>query len=287
MSWTIPRLYQSRPVVVLGGGVLGRRIAACFVSAKHHVIIRDPSENSRNDALKYIKQNIPTYLDKSRGKEGSYEGVSDLKTAVKDAWLVVEAVPEILSLKEDTFLDLEKHAPKDCILASNSSSYKTSELLAKVTDQAKTRVLNTHFMMPPKQMIVELMTSGHTDKEIFTFMESELRKAGLHPFTANAESTGFIFNRIWAAIKRECLSVIREGVADPKTIDAIWKEQYQSPIGPCELMDEVGLDTVEHIEAHYVKDRGLPDTTLKWLRENYVDPGKLGDKSDKGGLYDK
>lgn len=52
-------------------------------------------------------------------------------------------------------------------------------------------------------------------------------------------------------------------------------------------MDEVGLDTVEHIEAHYVKDRGLPDTTLKWLRENYVEPGKLGDKSDKGGLYDK
>ncbi|KAH0023022.1 NAD(P)-binding protein, partial [Aureobasidium melanogenum] len=187
--------------------------------------------------------------------------------------------------KEDTYRDLEKYAPKDCILASNSSSYKSGDLLGKVTDQTKARVLNTHYMMPPQAVIVELMTSGHTNEAIFPFMESELRKAGLHPYTAKVESSGFIFNRIWAAIKREVLSVIREGVADPKTIDAIWREQYQSPIGPCTLMDSVGLDTVEHIEAHYVKERNLPETTLKWLHDTYVEPGKLGNKSDKGGLY--
>ncbi|KAG9602759.1 NAD(P)-binding protein, partial [Aureobasidium melanogenum] len=285
MSWSIPKDYQSRPVVVLGGGVLGRRIAACFVAAEHHVIIRDPSEKSRNDALEYIKQNMSTYLGLTFGKEGSYEAVEDLETAVKDSWLVFEAVPEVLSIKEDTYRDLEKYAPKDCILASNSSSYKSGDLLGKVTDETKTRVLNTHYMMPPQALIVELMTSGHTNEAIFPFMESELRKAGLHPYTAKIESTGFIFNRIWAAIKREVLSVIREGVADPKTIDAIWKEQYQSLIGPCTLMDSVGLDTVEHIEAHYVKERSLPDTTLKWLHDTYVEPGKLGNKSDKGGLY--
>lgn len=129
------------------------------------------------------------------------------------------------------------------------------------------------------------MTSGHTDEAIFPFLEDELSKAGLHPVTAKKESTGFIFNRIWAAIKREVLAVIEEGVSDPKTIDAIWMEQYQSPVGPCTMMDSVGLDTVEHIEAHYVRDRHLPDTTLNWLRENYVEKGKLGNKSDKGGLY--
>jgi hypothetical protein len=129
------------------------------------------------------------------------------------------------------------------------------------------------------------MTSGSTHEAIFPFLEDELSKAGLHPVSAKKESTGFIFNRIWAAIKREVLAVIAEGVSDPKTVDAIWMEQYQSPVGPCTMMDSVGLDTVEHIETHYVHDRGLSDTTIKWLHSNYIEKGKLGNKTDKGGLY--
>jgi len=80
------------------------------------------------------------------------------------------------------------------------------------------------------------MTSGSTADRIFPLLEEELSKAGLHPVTALKESTGFIFNRIWAAIKREVLAVIQEGVASPETIDSIWKEQYGSPIGPCTMM---------------------------------------------------
>lgn len=80
------------------------------------------------------------------------------------------------------------------------------------------------------------MTSGRTAEAIFPFLEAELITSGLHPVTAKKESTGFIFNRIWAAIKREVLAVVAEGVADPKTIDAIWTEQYQSPVGPCTMM---------------------------------------------------
>ena len=150
MTWQIPKDYKSRPVVVLGGGVLGRRIAACWVAGGFHVIIRDPSEKSRNDAVDYIKQNISTYLALTRSTAGSYEAVEDFQSAVKNSWLVFEAVPEILGLKENTFLDLEKYAPQDCILASNSSSYKSSELLGKVNNATKTRVLNTHYMMPPQ-----------------------------------------------------------------------------------------------------------------------------------------
>lgn len=66
---------------------------------------------------------------------------------MKDAWLVFEAVPEKLGIKVSTFADLEAHAPDDCILASNSSSYKSSELVEKMSDKAKTRVLNTHYMV--------------------------------------------------------------------------------------------------------------------------------------------
>jgi len=86
----------------------------------------------------------------SHRKPGTYETVEDLSSAVKNAWLVFEVVPEVLKIKEDTFAELEKHALSDCILASNSSSYKSGDLVGKLGDQAKRRVLNTHFMMPPE-----------------------------------------------------------------------------------------------------------------------------------------
>ncbi|KAK9319166.1 hypothetical protein V1517DRAFT_333420 [Lipomyces orientalis] len=286
-TWQPPAGWQSRPVCVLGGGVLGRRIAACFVAAGYQVRIRDPSAKSRNDAVQYIKDNISAFTTLSGREPGSYYAVEDLPEAVKNCWLVFEVVPEILTIKEDTFFQLESHAPNDCIFASNSSSYKSGDLLSKVRDETKTRVLNTHYMMPPEAIIVELMTSGHTVPDIFPFLVERHKEAGLHPVVALKESTGFIFNRIWAAIKREVLSVLAEGVATPETIDSIWIEQYVGrKVGPCKMMDSVGLDTVEHIEEHYIKERQLPDYHLNWLRDNYISIGKLGLKSaEKGGLY--
>lgn len=105
------------------------------------MIIRDPSEKSRNDALAYIKSNLGVFTALTERTPGHAEGTEDLAAAVKEAWLVFEAVPEKLELKEDTFAELEKYAPKDCILASNSSSYKSGELIGKLQDETKTRVL--------------------------------------------------------------------------------------------------------------------------------------------------
>ena len=84
-----------------------------------------------------------------------------------------------------------------------------------------------------KAVIVELMTCGHTDPGIFPFLVDRHKEAGLHPIVALKESTGFIFNRIWAAIKREVLAVLAEGVATPTTIDSMWIEQYVGrQVGP-------------------------------------------------------
>lgn len=92
----------------------------------------------------YVKENISTYTNLTQRKPGSCSATEDLASAVKDAWLVVEAVPEKLAIKESTFADLEKYAPADCILASNSSSFKSGELVGRVKDETKKRVLNTH-----------------------------------------------------------------------------------------------------------------------------------------------
>lgn len=80
--------------------------------------------------------------------------------------------------------------------------------------------------MPPESLIVELMTDGRTDPGIFPYLTEQLKIAGLHPITALRESTGFVFNRIWAAIKRESIKVLMEGVSTPSEIDRVFKEQY-------------------------------------------------------------
>lgn len=98
----------------------------------------------------------------------------------------------------------------------------------------------------------------------------------------------FVFGRAWAAIKREILSILAEGVSTPDDIDLLWKEVFQRPTSgqPCQLMDQVGLDTVAAIEENYIQERGLDgDKTVDWLRENYINKGRLGDKCESGGLY--
>jgi len=107
----------------------------------------------------YIEENMSTFLGLTHGAKGTYEVLEDLETAVKDAWLVVEAVTETLSIKESVFHDLEKHAPEDCIFATNSSSYKSSQLLGQLKNETKQRVLNMHYMMPPQVRSGKFVTS--------------------------------------------------------------------------------------------------------------------------------
>ncbi|THW20069.1 3-hydroxyacyl-CoA dehydrogenase [Aureobasidium pullulans] len=271
-QWSAPADYEWRNVVVLGGGVLGRRITTCWCSAGYNVVIRDINQKQCDEALQYISENVAAFATKATTgrSHGTVSATLDLEDALQEAWIVFECVPEILELKIDTFAELERLAPKDCILASNSSSYKSSEMIVKVNDDTKTRILNCHYMMPP---VNQWLSDRHAE-------------AGLSPYIAVKESTGFIFNRIWAAIKRECLMVLAEGVSTPEQLDKAWMEILGCSFGPCMSMDSVGLDTVALIEKHYIKERGLgSEFTVDYLQKQYLDHGKLGMKSDKGGLY--
>lgn len=284
-SWKPPQI-EGRPVVVLGAGVLGRRIAAVWAAGGFNVNIRDPSAEQRSAAVHYIEtttESYDKYVEKSRGKVQALEAVEE---AVKDAWLVIESVPEKLALKTATFADLDRKTPADCILCSNSSSYKSGEMIDEVSPETRKRVLNMHYMMPPDNRIVELMTDGQTHPEIFPFLVTVLHSIDMHPIVARKESSGFVFNRMWAAIKRETLTILSEGVSVPAELDSVWKEMFGSKQGPCEMMDGVGLDTVAFIEQHYIDERGLSgEKTVDYLRREFVDQGKLGAKSSKGGLY--
>jgi hypothetical protein len=101
--------------------------------------------------------------------------------------------------------------------------------------------------------------------------------------------TRFIFNRLWAAIKREILYILAEEVSSPEEIDLLWTNMFQLPesLPPCRLMDKIGLTTVALIENNYIQERGLDGhMTVDWLRENYIEKGRVGSSCKKGGLYD-
>ncbi|KAL7917755.1 hypothetical protein ACQKWADRAFT_317093 [Trichoderma austrokoningii] len=281
----LPENYSNRPVAILGGGVLGRRIACIWASGGYDVQIREPDQSQHESCLDYIKENASQYPGAGEKPTGNVTIFQDLASAVQNAWFVIEAVPEKIQLKIDTFAELETHAPQDAILGSNSSSYKSSEMLEKLRDETKSRVLNTHYYMPPQNMVVELMTDGYTSPDIFPFLMERQREVGSKAFFARKECTGFIFNRLWAAIKRETLAILAEGVSTPEEIDTLTVELTKSWGGPCRFMDVVGLDTVALIEDHYIKERQLSTDTVDFLRREYISKGKLGAKSPNGGFY--
>ncbi|VBB71607.1 Putative dehydrogenase [Podospora comata] len=284
-KWKLPTAIN-RSVGILGAGVLGRRIGACWASAGYKVNIRDPDTQQTNGALQYIKNEMWRYKPTVSPDKISVHGFQDLKPAVEDSWLVIECVPEKLDLKMNAFADLEKVVRPDTILGTNSSSYKSREIAAKVKPDTAKRMLNMHYYIPPDIRVVELMTSGSTHEDIFPFLEEHLKRSGMLPVMAHRESTGFLLNRVWAAIKRECLMVLSEGVASPAELDMVWNEMFvKTGVPPCELMDSVGLDTVSLIEQHYIQERNLHDPGVIAFLQKYIQEGRLGAKCSKGGLY--
>lgn len=198
--------------------------------------------------------------------------------------MVVEAVPERLDLKKTIFGNLDRLAPQDVILASNSSSYPASQFIDRVANPA--RVVSTHYYMPPEQNAVEVMSCGKTSDTIIADLMDRLPLYGLVPFEVRRESVGFIFNRIWAAVKRESLEVVDEGVSTPAEVDHIFEVLLGTHGGPFRLMDKVGLDVVLDIEEHYAAIRpGLPVGPRELLKK-YISEGRLGIKAGKGFYTD-
>ena len=284
MPFILPDQIATRPIAVLGAGTLGRRIALMMATRGAEIRLFDPNAEVRNAGVAYAQEQLPKVLETiPDGKPGTIVGFDDMAAALKGAWHVVEAVPEKLELKKTIFKQIDELSDPDAILASNSSSYPTSAFADSVKNPA--RLLNMHYLMPPQATPVELMSCGHTDPAVIELIAKMLPGYGLTPYIVEAESMGFIYNRIWAAIKREALCVIAQGVAKPAVIDAIFRQAMGTRVGPCRAMDNVGLDVVLSIEEHYAHEiPGLPEAPRTLLKKMIAE-GKLGVKSGQG-FYD-
>ncbi|MCP2257205.1 3-hydroxybutyryl-CoA dehydrogenase [Streptoalloteichus tenebrarius] len=284
MSFAVPTNHASRPVAVIGAGTLGRRIALMFATRGGLVRIHDLSQAQRDAAVDYVERNVAEVASRiENGTPGTVVATGDLAEAVADAWLVVEAIPERLEPKKRIFGELDRIVAEDTILGSNSSSYASRLFLDHV--QRPERVLNTHFYMPPTQNAVDVMSCGRTDRDVLDFVMATFPEFGLHPFEARKESTGFIFNRVWAAIKREALTVVAEGVSTPQDVDRMFEVNTGLPGGPFRLMDKVGLDVVLDIEEHYAAEHPEYPEAPRALLRDYIARGRLGVKTG-AGFYD-
>lgn len=286
MSYVLPRDVDERPISVIGGGTLGRRIAMMFSAGGSRVQLFSRSAGSREAARRFVDEHasdVREQLGLAARSAGTVELFDTLEPAVATAWLIIEAVSEDLALKKQVFRELGRLAESDAILATNSSSYPSSRLLDAV--ESPERLLNVHFQMPPELIAVELMSCGRTDAAVIDALAERLPRYGFVPFTVMRESVGFLFNRIWAAIKRECLMVVAEGVSTPEEVDRIWRLSLGTALGPFRMMDRIGLDVALAVEEHYATIRdGIPAAPRELLRD-YVDKGFIGLKSGRG-FYD-
>lgn len=283
MSYTLPRDVDDRPIAIDGAGTLGKRIGSVYAAAGTDVRIFDVSQAQREAARDYVNEQVDevrSVLNLTGSRLGQVAVFDDLAEAVRGAWMVIEAIPERLDLKREVLGQLDELVDTDAILASNSSSFPTSQMIDKV--KRPERVLNTHYQQPPDLNAVELMSCGKTDESLIDALMEKIPRYGLVPFRVRRESDGFIFNRVWAAIKRECLMVVEEGVATPEDVDGMWEIFTAPGVPPFRLMDRVGLDVVLNIEEHYASVRpGLAEGPRKLLRE-LIEDGKLGVKSGRG-----
>ena len=272
---------RHRPVAVIGAGTLGRRIALMFASRGGTARIYGRRAEQLAAATQYVIAALPEVVKDGGSDElGVATATTSLAEALDGAWLVVESAPEKLEIKIPLWGQIDAAAAADTIFGTNSSSYPSRLMAENVRD--KTRLCNMHFYMPPEVNAVELMSDGQTDRGLLDTLLTVLPEFGLYPFEVRRESTGFIFNRIWAAIKRESLAVVAEGVARPEDVDGMFKVNGRVLAEPFGLMDLVGLDVALDIENHYCEEFPYLPKTSRDLLQGYVDAGKLGVKTGEG-----
>jgi 3-hydroxybutyryl-CoA dehydrogenase len=266
---------------------MGRQISLQFATYGNRIVLIDPIEQVGRDALEYVRDTGRELAEQKILPEGSasaFERV-ELKNSVEGnldgCWLVLEAVPERMELKRELYPLISRNAPENAILATNSSSFR-SGLLADVTKRPE-RLMNMHFLNHPWQRpAVELMTSGYTDEALLGKAYRFLRDSGLRPVIVQGESTGFLFNRIWRAVKKESLKVVAEGHGVPEDVDRFWCMSTGLKLGPFALMDRVGLDVVLDIERHYASESGDPKDEPPEFLVKMVEQGRLGLKTGHG-----
>ena len=274
---------------MLGAGTMGHGIAHGAAAAGYDTVLFDVAPAALDKARaaiaaigeKSIELRKQT-LDQRDAMMARLEMTTSLADAVREADMVIEAVPEQIDVKLSTFRDVERHAPASAVLASNSSALSISEMAAVLDNPS--RLGGMHFFNPVHRMkLVEVVRAQETSDATIAAIEDVAAAMGKETVLIR-ESPGLVTSRINAMIGNEAFYMLQDGVASARDIDKALRLGLNHPMGPFELVDLVGLDVRLSILRYLHRTLGEKFRPCPLL-EQYVNEGRLGKKVGRG-VYD-
>lgn len=274
-------------VTIIGAGTMGNGIAQVFAMSGFNVFLCDVSSEALDKALITIKKNLGRMVNKqiikpddSEAAENNIKTGTNLTFAVENADFIVEAATENIGLKLDIFRNIDKYAPKKCIIATNTSSISITQIAA-VTKRPD-KVIGMHFMNPvPVMNLVEVIRGYTTSDEVCHTVMELSRTLSKTPVEVN-DSPGFIANRILMPMINEAIYALYEGVGGVEEIDTVMKLGMAHPMGPLTLADFIGLDVCMYIMNIMYEGFGNQKYAPCPLLVNMVRANKLGRKTGEG-----
>lgn len=282
---------EVKQIAVLGAGLMGHGI--CQVAAQtggYEVDLRDVEQRFLDNGMNMIKTSLQKFQAKGALTEqqvneilGRIHPTLDMKEAVQNADLIIEAAPEIPDLKRQVFKEVDQYAPPHAIIASNTSSISITEL-ASVTNRPE-KVCGMHFFNPPQLMkLVEVVRGAKSADETINTVLEVSHKMGKETVLVKKDCPGFIVNRILIPALNEAVALYWEGVADRDDIDKAIKLGLNWPMGPLMLLDYIGADTTLAIADVLTREIDPKFHATIGLKQ-MVSAKLLGRKTGKG-FYD-
>ena len=274
-------------ITVIGAGTMGNGIAHVFAQNNYSVSLVDVAQDSLDKAITTITKNLDRMVKKEKitvaDKTSTLNNITtftSLEVGVKNADLVVEAATENVDLKLKIFKDMDKHAPEDAILSTNTSSISITKIAAVTSRPDK--VIGMHFMNPvPVMKLVEIIRGYSTSDEVTSIIMETSKSLKKIPTEVN-DYPGFVANKILMPMINEAIITLHEGTAGVEEIDTVMKLGMAHPMGPLQLADFIGLDVclaiLKVLQDGYGNSKYAPCPLLV----NMVTAGKLGVKSGEG-----
>ena len=267
-------------VLVVGAGQMGGGIAQVVAASGRRVSLYDAAPGAVERGLQTMSKSLTKLAEKGGADPDEVLARVTAVDAIVPADLMIEAVVEDASVKEDVFRRADDVLPDGAILASNTSSIPITSLAA--VTQRPERVIGMHFFNPvPVLKLVEVIRAVQTSDETAAAIVGLARDLGKEPAEAR-DFPGFVSNRILMPFINEAAYALMEGVAEAEAIDTIAKLGFAHPMGPLALADLIGLDTCVAIMEVLHEGLGDPKYAPCPLLREHVAAGRLGRKSGRG-----
>lgn len=285
------KLDEVKKVSVIGAGAMGAQMAELFSRlGGYEVKLVDVKEEFVRNGLKGIADRLEKFFvakgkmtaEEKNAITGRIEGSTDMGAAAKGSDFIIEAVPEILSIKKEVFEKLDANAAPGVVLASNTSTLNITEI-AGATRRPE-NVIGMHFFNPVSLMkLVEVVKGASTSESTTDLVVGLAKKLGKEPVVCRDTSYGFLANRAYEALREEALQIVWEKVASPEDVDKALKLGYNLPMGPLELGDLLGSwkRRVE-MEEDRRKELGPVKGSVHPLIKVMVRAGYFGGQGKKG-----